>query len=264
MRISRRRMLAGTAQVALAFGTVSCVRAEPVQQQLRVGAAFPDPPFNGLAGNRGFDVSLMDAIGTILGRTVEFIPFTGHDFNDIFDKLDDGTYDCITSGTTITDARAQKASFVEPYLISGQALAVDVRRFPDVRSVNDLHGLTIGVQSGNTSQPIADDLVAQGKAKSVRVYDYGDVRTAIADLTTGKCDAFMKLAPVLTELVKSVPGVDIVQRGIDTEKIAIAVGRSNRDLLTQINAAQASLERDGRLPELRERWLGSRELNQNR
>nr|WP_245541450.1 ABC transporter substrate-binding protein [Smaragdicoccus niigatensis] len=242
---------------------MSCTRAESVQPHLRVGAAFPDPPFNGVAGNRGFDVSLMDAIGTILGKTVEFVPFAGHDFNDIFDQLDNGAYDCITSGTTITEARSQQAAFGEPYLISGQALAVDVRRLPAVRSVNDLQGLTIGVQSGNTSQPIANDLVAQGKAKSVRVYDYGDVRTAITDLTTGRCDAFMKLAPVLAELVKPVPGVEIVQRGLDTEKIAIAVSRSNRALLAQINAAQASLERDGRLSELRERWLGSRELDQN-
>jgi ABC-type amino acid transport substrate-binding protein len=48
--------------------------------------------------------------------------------------------------------------FCEPYLISGQSLAVDVNRLPDVRSVDDLSGLTIGVQQGNTSRPIAERL----------------------------------------------------------------------------------------------------------
>lgn len=90
------------------------------------------------------------------------------------------------------------------YLISGQSLAVDTRRLPQVRSIDDLEGLTIGVQQGNTSQPIAERLVAQGKAAAVRVYDYGAIRTALNDLTTGECDAFMKLAPVLTELVKPI------------------------------------------------------------
>ena len=96
-------------------------------------------------------------------------------------------------------------------------------RLPHVRSIDDLDGLTIGVQQGNTSQPIADRLVAEGKAARVRVYDYGSIRTALTDLTTGACDAFMKLAPVLTELVKPIPGVEVVQRGISVENIAIAV-----------------------------------------
>ena len=65
--------------------------------------------------------------------------------------------------------------------------------------------------------------VAQGKAANVRVYDYGSIHTALTDLTTGGCDAVMKLAPVLTELVKPIAGVDIVQRGLSTENIAIAV-----------------------------------------
>ena len=51
-----------------------------------------------------------------------------------------------------------------PYLISGQSLAVDTRRLPNVGSVDDLEGLTIGVQQGNTSGPIAEKLVADGRA----------------------------------------------------------------------------------------------------
>ena len=66
------------------------------------------------------------------------------------------------AGTTVTPEREKKADFVAPYLISGQALAVDTRRLPDVRSVGDLEGLTIGVQQGNTSGPIAEKLVADG------------------------------------------------------------------------------------------------------
>jgi ABC-type amino acid transport substrate-binding protein len=106
-----------------------------------------------------------------------------------------------------------------PYVISGQSLAVDTMRLPHVRSIDDLEGLTIGVQQGNTSQPIADRLVAAGKAAQVRVYDYGTIRSALTDLTTGACDAFMKLAPVLTELVKPIPGVEVVQRGISVENM---------------------------------------------
>jgi ABC-type amino acid transport substrate-binding protein len=226
-------------------------------ETLRVGVAFPDPPFNGMPDDTGLDIDLMTELAERLGATVEFIAFEGADFNGLFDGLAKGTYDCVAAGTAVTAEREKNAKFVPPYLISGQSLAVDTRRLPHVTSIDELDGLTIGVQQGNTSQPIAEELVAQGKAKAVRVYDYGTVGTALTDLTTGACDAFMKLAPVLTELVKPIPGVEVVQRGISVENIAVAVGMENQMLLGRLSVAQAELEDDGTLQRIRAKWLGN-------
>jgi ABC-type amino acid transport substrate-binding protein len=231
-------------------------------ETLRVGAAFPDPPFNGMPDNTGLDIDLMTAIAKALGATVEFVPYQGADFNGIFDGLG-SAYDCVAAGTTVIPEREIKAQFVPPYLISGQSLAVDTNRLPDVTSIDDLAGLTIGVQQGNTSQPIAEKLVAEGKAAHVRVYDYGSIRTALTDLTTGGCDAFMKLAPVLSALVKPISGVEVVQRGITVEDIAIAVALDDQVLLSRITVAQAELEDDGTLPQIRQRWLGSSAADQH-
>jgi polar amino acid transport system substrate-binding protein len=226
-------------------------------ETLRVGAASPDPPFNGMPDDGGLDIDLMTAIAEALGATVEFIHYEGADFNGIFDALNDGAYDCVTAGTTVTAEREKKAMFVPPYLISGQSLAVDTDRLPRVRSIDDLDGLTIGVQQGNTSQPIADRLVADGKAARIRVYDYGAIRSALTDLTTGACDVFMKLAPVLTELVKPMPRVKVVQKGISVENIAIAVPLRDQTLLGRLTVAQAELEDDGTLQRIRRKWLGN-------
>src|SRR5690348_418715 len=147
-------------------------------ETLRVGAAFPDPPFNGMPDNSGLDIDLMTAIAEALGATVEFIPYGGADFNGIFNALG-SAYDCVAAGTTVTPERETKAQFIAPYLISGQSLAVDTTRLPNVTSIDDLTGLTVGVQQGNTSQHIAEDLVAQGKVAGVRVYDYAAIRTAL-------------------------------------------------------------------------------------
>ena len=231
-------------------------------ETLRVVAAFPDPPFNGMPGNTGLDIDLMTAIAKVLGATVEFIAYEGADFNGIFDGLG-SAYDCVAAGTTVTPERETKAQFVPPYLISGQSLAVDTARLPHVKSIADLAGLTIGVQQGNTSQPIAERLVADGKAAAVRVYDYGTIRTALTDLRTGACDAFMKLEPVLTELVKPVPGVEVVQRGISVENIAIAVPLDDQVLLGRITVAQAELEDNGTLPRIRRKWLGNADADQS-
>ena len=229
---------------------------------LRVGAALPDPPFNSV-DDSGLDVELMTAVAEQLGASVEFVRYEGRDFNGIFDALDSGEFDCVASGTTVTGSRAMKAAFCDPYLISGQALAVDTTRLPDVTSVDDLEGLTIGVQQGNTSQPIANRLLADGKVARVRVYDYGSIRSALRDLVGGRCDAFMKLDPVLTRLTESTPDVAVVQRGITTEKIAIAVPTSDTALLGRINVAQATLEDNGTLPSIRQRWTGSPRVDQS-
>jgi polar amino acid transport system substrate-binding protein len=226
-------------------------------QTLRVGAAFPDPPFNGMPDDGGLDIDLMTALAKALGMGVEFVPYEGADFNGIFDALNAKAFDCVAAGITVTPAREKKAAFAQPYLISGQSLAVDTRRLPAVRSVDDLDGLTIGVQQGNTSGPIAENLVKEGKAARVRVYDYGEIRAALNDLTTGGCDAFMKLAPVLTELVKAVPGVEVVQRGLSTENIAVAVGLDDQELLARVMVAQEELDQDGTLQQMRRKWLGN-------
>jgi polar amino acid transport system substrate-binding protein len=230
-------------------------------QTLRVGAAFPDPPFNGMPGDGGLDIDLMTEIAKALGMNVEFVHYDGADFNGIFDALAADAFDCVASGTAVTPERAKKAAFCAPYLISGQSLAVDTVRRPHVGSVDDLGGLTIGVQQGDTGQSIAAKLVAEGKAARVRVY--GRIRSALNDLTTGECDAVMELAPVLTALVKPVKDVEVVQRAISTENIAIAVPTANRGLLDRINAAQADLEVNGELQRIRRKWLGNPYVDQS-
>jgi len=231
-------------------------------ETLRVGAALPDPPFNAMPDGGGLDVDLMTAIAEALGATVEFVPYDGPDFNGIFDALG-SAFDCVAAGTTVTPERERKAQFVPPYLISGQALAVDTTRLPTVTSIDCLAGLTIGVQQGNTSQPIAELLVVHGKVARVRVYDYGSIRAALTDLTTGECDAFMKLAPVLAALAEPVPGVEVVQRGITIENIAIAVPLGDQALLSRLTVAQAELEANGTLPRIRQRWLGDPAADQS-
>jgi ABC-type amino acid transport substrate-binding protein len=49
----------------------------------------------------------------------------------------------------------------------------------------------------------------------------------------------------------------VVQRGISTENIAIAVGRGDQELLARIAVAQAELEEDGTLQRIRRKWLGN-------
>lgn len=226
---------------------------------LRVGAALPDPPFEFTteSGPAGFDIDLLQRVAARLGRPYQLVPYAGPDFNGIFAGLESGLYDCIASGTTITSEREQVADFCAPYAISGQSLVVDQARHPQVRGSSDLRGLTIGVQQGNTSQPVAERLVAQGDAARVRVYAYNKIETALDDLSAGGCDAFMKLAPVTRWFTRNRPALTVVQTGITHERLGICVRKGNAVLLRAINEAQTALTQDGMLPALIAKWLGN-------
>jgi len=226
---------------------------------LKVGAALPDPPFEFMSadGPTGFDIALMQRIARHLCREWQLVPYTGANFNGIFAGLEAGTYDCIASGTTITPDRERIADFCQPYALSGQSLVVDAIRYPNVRSINDLTGLVIGVQRGNTSQPVAEKLVAERRAADVRVYAYDAIEAALSDLTTDRCDAFMKLAPVTEWYIRSRPRLKVIETRITHERLAVCVRKGNTVLRDAINTAQTILSEDGTVSLLIKQWLGT-------
>jgi ABC-type amino acid transport substrate-binding protein len=115
----------------------------------------------------------------------------------------------------------------------------------------------IGVQHGNTSEPVAEKLVTEQRAAQVRVYAYHEIEQALDDLSSGGCDAFMKLAPVTAWLVRDRPKLKVVQVGITTEPLGICVRKGNATLRAAIDKAQAELRADGTLAALVTEWLGA-------
>lgn len=199
---------------------------------LRVGIAPSTPPFCDSHG-AGLDVDLMTEVGRVLGTEVRFVEFRGADFSGVFDELTAGACDCVAAGVSVLPERSARVAFAPPYLISGQALAVAAARLPQVTSVGELAGRTIGVQRGRSAVRLAEQLAA------------------------GECDAVLELAPVLTAAAGPVSGVDVVQSRLTTEEIAIAVRPDDQRLLGRLTVAQAELEDDGTLQRLRRKWLGN-------
>jgi polar amino acid transport system substrate-binding protein len=254
-----RRHLLATLPLFAAAGLGAGAGAAKDTAPLKVGAALPDPPFELMTkdGPAGFDIALMQKIAAKLNRAWQLVPYKGADFNGIFAGLHDGSYDCIASGATITPGRQKLADFCPPYVVSGQSLVVDASRHPNVHGTADLKGLVIGVQQGNTSQPVADKLVAEHHAARVRVYAYDEIEKALDDLSTGGCDAFMKLAPVTAWYVRDRPKLKVVETGITRELLGICVRKGDTALADAIGKAQAALTADGTLAALIKQWLGA-------
>ncbi|TRW83192.1 transporter substrate-binding domain-containing protein [Mycolicibacterium sp. 018/SC-01/001] len=194
---------------------------------LRAGLVGPYPPFTSTGS--GLDAELIAALGDRLGDDVVVAPIVT--VADGWQRLVAGDDDVLLGGLPAT--AQQGVTFLPPYVITGQGLAVNTRRLPHVHSPADLGGRTL-------CSPDRDTLPA-----------------AVADLASGACDALLELAPVLGELVRDVPDVELVARGLSVAEIAIAVAAENTPLLARLQVAQAELESDGTLQRLRRRWLGN-------
>jgi polar amino acid transport system substrate-binding protein len=224
---------------------------------LRVGSAFPDPPFeleqDGV--DTGFDAELMRAVCGQLSLRWKLVKYDGADFNGIFDGLRTGDYDAVISGTTITADREMVALFSEPYFESDQSLVVNRVRNPQITSTDDLSDQIVGIQIGNTSDVVAKDHNARGKLSDIRYYPYGAVTDILDDLTTGSIGAFMKLLPVATWLVRDRPDLAVVQKIPTHEQLGIAVAPGGVALRDAVNRALAECRRTGILERLERRWL---------
>lgn len=231
---------------------------------LRVASAFPDPPFEFMDGATptGFDIELMQAICADLGLQWHLAHYSGEDFNGIFDGLADGSWDCVASGATITPQREASATFCAPYVESGQSLVCNRQKTPHAHSIDDLGGIILGVQRGNTSEPVAHRLKSEGRVADVRTYAYHEIGLMLDDLQAGTIGAVMKLAPVTRWLIRNRRALRVVQEGITAEKLGIAVRLGNDALRQALDDAQARLCERGVLSHLTAKWLqGGAPLN---
>src|SRR5262249_12288208 len=217
---------------------------------LIVASAYPDPPFDLIDNGSpsGFDIELMRAICAQLGLALQPVRYSGDDFNGIFDGL-------VISGTTITPERSSIALFSQPYLEFNQGVAVNRRSPPKVASLGDLHGLTAGIQSGNTSDLVARRLLAEGAIADIKYYPYHGIAAALDDLEAGRIGLVIKLHPVISWLVKDRPALAVAIEVPTHEKLGIAFARQNEALCEAVNRALAALHDNGEFARLQARWV---------
>jgi polar amino acid transport system substrate-binding protein len=224
---------------------------------LVVASAYPDPPFDILADgiSTGFDIELMRALCARLGLALQCIRYEGDDFNGIFNGLNSGKYDAVISGTTITQERSVVVLFSTPYVEFDQGVAINAERTPKATSLDDLRGMIVGIQSGNTSDIVAKRLLAEGLIGSIKYYPYHGILDALADLQEGHIGAFIKLFPVISWLVHDRPQLRVIAKVPTHEQIAIAFKKANTALRDVMNETLQVLRSNGTLAHLSSKWF---------
>jgi ABC-type amino acid transport substrate-binding protein len=221
---------------------------------LRIGTYFVNPPFEYVAdGQRiGFEVDLMNEISARLSLSPVFVDTQ---WETILQEMQEGRYDCIVGGITITPERERTLAWSTPYMTTTLSLVVDRRRSPQIRGIADLRGASVGVQVATTDYDIALKMQQGGQIGSVKVYAFDRIQDAMVDLAAGRITAVMKVYPVAAWLARQTPDLRIVaQLPDDPQPLGIGVARDNPGLLAAVDRALADMKRDGTYARLAQKW----------
>lgn len=224
---------------------------------LHVGSDNAYPPFENIEPGAdeptGFDVDLYTEVATRLDLEAKS---TTTDFDGLFTQsIPDGTFDVGVSAITIKAERRETVDFSIPYFKADLSLAVNVVETPEVATIDDLAGLTIGAQKGTTGEDCANILVEQGKAKEVK--SYGDTAQAFQDLEAGRIAAIVNDAPASQGFIERAPDLKVVQIIRTNERYGFAISKDKPDLREKIDEVLTEIMTDGTYATIYEKWFGT-------
>jgi polar amino acid transport system substrate-binding protein len=201
--------------------------------------------FTGDSGEvEGLDIDIVDEVATDLGVDLSVVisPFEGIQSGQ---DLDTDKCDIVASAITITEERAAKIDFSEPYFDADQGLLVP--QDSPLSDVDSLEGATIGVQQATTGETWAQE-------NGLSVVQFEDLGLQVAALETGQVDAVINDVAVLGPFVTE--GYEVAANFSTGEQYGLGVRKGNTALLEAVNATLDRIREDGTYDELYTRWIG--------
>ncbi len=222
---------------------------------LTVGTAVTAPFefYNSSQQLVGFDIDLMNEIGSMLHRKVTY---QVGQFSALVPDLQAHKVNAVIAAMYITPAREKVVSFATPYLQTG--LVMVERPGLNIHSAADLKGLKVGVKSGSTGQAYLTN--NQTGAQAVV---YTDTLSSFHDLIAGRVDVVLNDYLNTLAFLKDTKSNVMIVGGNQTpiylqhNQLGIAVSKDETSLLSDINGALATLQANGFIKSDFAKWLGT-------
>ena len=209
-------------------------------------APFEDFDKSSPSGFKGFDVDVVTEIAKKLDLK---LVYKDSDFNALQSglALNSGQCDMAASAMTITDERAKKIGFSDPYYDSKQSLLVPADS--TITSIGDLDGKNLGVQRDTTGATYAAE-----NAKGAKIIAYKDDGSEFNALKAGNVDALLQDLPV--NLGHTTDGKYKVVETYDTdEHYGLAMKKTNTALIDKVNEILADMKSDGTYQKIYETYF---------
>ncbi|BCP54025.1 amino acid ABC transporter substrate-binding protein [Kaistia sp. 32K] len=206
---------------------------------------------------KGLDHALLALLKQQSSFTVEqqIIPWTG-----LLPGVTSGKYDVALTAAVITPERVKSLDFTMPIAEATQYYVVRQDE-AGIKSVADLSGKTVGVQSGGASYAALSDLkemLAKTGGQLGTVQQYTSFPEAYQDLANGRLDYVINGVVNLTSLTKEQPGMFKMGQAVARPAYAAwAVQKGNADLLAYLDDFLLKARKSGDLYQLQQEWLGT-------
>ena len=201
---------------------------------------FEQPPGN----LRGFEAELAGMLAARLGRTARHVQGP---FAQLLPLLERGDVDVVINGIEATDDRGRAFALSRPYWAGPERLTVRRNDPGAPASLADLKGRRVGTLPGTLAERM---LRAAGA--DVRTYDGGQ-EDPYRDLALGRTDAVLLDAPIALYYGER-PELTTLHEGFGELRYVVVARGRDPGLRDAVDAALASLVKDGSLPALLQRW----------
>lgn len=198
----------------------------------------------------GFDVEVAEKIAEKLGVEATFVEA---EWDSIFAGIDAGRYDIAANGVEITDERAEKYDFSDPYGYIRTAIIVQESN-SDINSFEDLDGKT-------TANTLASTYATLAESYGATATGVDDLNQTIELLLAGRVDATLNAEVTFYDYMNTHPEAELKVAALTEEASHVAIpmrkGEETDSLREAINQAIAELAEEGALSEISEKYFGT-------
>ena len=207
------------------------------------------PPYEYHEGDAivGIDAEIAQAIADKLGMELKIEDVA---FDSIIPGVQAKKYDMGMAGMTVTDERLESVNFSTSYAKGVQV--VIVKEDSDIKTVDDVAGKKIGVQTSTTGDIYASDDFGE---ENVTKYDNGAV--AVQALVSGKVDCVIIDNEPAKSYVAANEGLKILETSYVEEDYAICFNKENTELMDKVNAALEELIADGTVKTIVDKYINA-------
>ena len=247
--------------------------------KIKIGTEGAYPPWNGTNAAGELEGAEIDLVRDLCARMNAECELVAQDWDGIIPALQNGKYDAIMAGMSITEERMQVINFSQGYanepasfsvLKSSSLAALGHSGKVNMDALNatsegllaslksTLNGTTVGVQGSTTHE----NFVKQVLGDSVTMKSYDTQENLELDLSVGRIDAALSDQGSMEKFMESDNGKDIVFIGPGLgggpfgEGVGVGLRKADTDLLKMFNKAIDEARADGSLAKHFSKWFG--------
>ena len=222
---------------------------------LLIGFASTQKPYTYIKNGQvtGFDAELL----TLFAKEYDYrLEFEDASFGGLLSGIEQGRYDIVCSGVSITEERQESMTFSDPYFEEALVLVVRENRSAPDKRLEAFQNATVGVIDGSLYDGFSRELFP-----NARIDSYPSFNDLFQCVKQGKIDGFLLDIPNFSAVSRTDESLSYIEVPGYNVEIGIAFGKNKTGerLQAQMNEYLAAIRTDGTYDRMWEYWCADTE-----